>query len=94
MNSRNNGPVLLFETINIFFLLGIETVSCCLLQHMARMQMDQNFLQVLMLCLQNTPKNGDGYCSLMTFDTSIIMLQEHFVYGVKVDNRNISLAQN
>ena len=56
MNSRNNGPVLLFETINIFFLLGIETVSCCLLQQMARMQMDQNCFQVLMLCLQNTPK--------------------------------------
>ena len=42
MNSRNNGPVLLFKTINIF-LLGIETVSCCLLQQMASMRMNQNF---------------------------------------------------
>ena len=47
--------------------------------------MDQNFFSSFNVMPAKHPeKNDDGYCSLMTFDTSIIMLQEHFVYGVKV----------
>ena len=56
LNFKNNGPVLLLK------MLGIETVSCLLWQRMARMNMDKNLkklgqpFQVLMLCLQNLPK--------------------------------------
>ena len=44
------------------FYLGVETVSCCLLQGIARTDMDWNFkklcqlFQVLMLCLQKSSK--------------------------------------
>ena len=46
LNSQNNCPVFLFSTINY---LGIETVSCCLLQRIARMDMDWNLTKVLTL---------------------------------------------
>ena len=56
LNSKNNGPVLLFKTY-----LGVETVFCRLLQRMARMDMVSKLktlaqlLQVLMLCLPKSP---------------------------------------
>ena len=54
LNSKNNGPVLLFKTY-----LGIQTVFCRLLQRMARMDIDSKLktlaqpLQVLIYACQN-----------------------------------------
>ena len=53
LNFKNNCPVFLFSTIND---LGIETVSCCLLQQIARMDMDRNLKKVLTLCLHKSLK--------------------------------------
>ena len=55
-HSKNNGPVLLFNTA---LYLGIETVSCRPLERMARMDVDWNLkkMEVLMLCLSKISKN-------------------------------------
>ena len=53
LNSKNNCPVFLFSTISY---LGIETVSCCLLQQIARMDMDRKLTKVLTLCLHKSLK--------------------------------------
>ena len=53
-NSKTNGSVLLFKAIY----LGIEIVSCCLMQRMARIDMDWDVKggNAGMLCLQNHQK--------------------------------------
>ena len=55
-HSKNNGPVLFFNTA---LYLGIETVSCRPLERMARMDVDWNLkkMEVLMLCLSKISKN-------------------------------------
>ena len=60
MNSKNNGLALLLKAY------ATETVSCRLLLPMAGSEMDWNwkklgqFFQVLMLCVQKSPKNYHG----------------------------------
>ena len=49
---------------------GIETVSCRLLQRMARMDLDLN-LKTFGQALKNHQKNYYGQCPLMKFDESI-----------------------
>ena len=55
-HSKNNGPVLFFNTA---LYLGTETVSCRPLERIARMDVDWNLkkMEVLMLCLSKISKN-------------------------------------
>ena len=69
-----------FKTI-----LGNETVSCCQLQSMPKMDMDWNLtkleqlFQVLMLCLQKSPKFG----SLLFPYPPTTPLSQHFAISEK-----------
>ena len=62
--------------------LGIESVSCRLLQRMAGTVVECNLkklghpFQVLMLCLQNTPQNYNCSCSLWVKILSIDFITE------------------
>ena len=66
--------------------IGIETIFCCLLQQIARKDMDWNLkklgqtFQVLMLCLPNKLSCMLTASRRNLFDAFCIALQEHLVY--------------
>ena len=85
LDSKYDSPVLLLRLY-----VGIETISRCLLIWMARMDMDSNLkklgqlFQVLMVCLQKSPKHSSVKCFLMKFVSYFTNLLQHFNFFVWV----------
>ena len=81
LDSKNDSPVLLFKTICRYcnyFLLSVATDSKD--GHGFKLEKLGQLFQVLMVCLQKSPKHCYVKCFLNKFVLYFISLLEHFIF--------------